>query len=184
VCAAPLGDIATDGYDDLCLLVTCCDEWKAKNSGGPVKLQNGVNVDCASVNCGNICGMACDRDSTEEPCDNICSDPTFNGTAYVFSRDGFCEPPFINRNFPTHVAFGFTVAPDIYLFGSVENVLGIPEIQQGLDNGFWMTTGTEAEMLATFNNPNASNFDGARRAEPYNEYRRSRVKSPSVCHAV
>jgi hypothetical protein len=190
VCAVPPGNIATDGCDDVCLLVACCDGWKVKPNSSPVKLQNNETVNCSAVNCGNVCRMACDREPTGESCSDTCeAPPFFTGRAYVFSRIGTCSSPFlqypfINFKSPTHVGFGFEVSPGIFLFGSVENSIGDIYVPAGSDNGFWMATGTHLEMLATFKNPAASKFHGALGAKPYDQYRMSRVGSPAICAAV
>jgi hypothetical protein len=86
LCAMPPGLIATDGCDDVCTLATCCDGWTT-NTGGPVELPNGVMVDCSTVNCGNVCRMACDRTGTSAACDALtpCGAPS-QGLAYVFMR--------------------------------------------------------------------------------------------------
>jgi hypothetical protein len=187
VCALPPGNIATDRCDDVCLLTECCDGWQNGNSPTSPVLQNRMNVDCASVDCGNVCRMACDRVGTSEACNSTCSIPTpFDGQAYVFSRKGFCNPdkyPFVGRLGPTHVGFGFAVSPGIYVFGSVEDTAGLPLIVDG-DNQYWMATGTLDQMMATFLNPRSSGFHGALLAKPYDQYRTATIRNPLVCAAV
>jgi hypothetical protein len=185
ICALPPGFMSTDGCDEVCILAeSCCGNWVSNNNY--VSLQSRTNISCSSVNCGNVCSMACNRVAyTSESCNSVCSTPTFPaGAAYVFSRDGYCNPPFIDFSSPTHVGFGFQVAPEVYLFGSVENGKGYTLVWRGDDNGFWMTTGTLQEMMATFLNPSASGFHGALLAKPYNQYRYTIVEGPSVCNAV
>jgi hypothetical protein len=141
--------------------------------------------------------MACDREGTNEACNNVCSSPTpFNGHAYVFSRTGICIPPnppltvpfitfpFIDPLAPTHVGFGFEVVPGVYVFGSVEDTSASLIVPTGGDNRYWMATGTLAQMLATFRYPPASQFHGALLAEPYDQYRNTSVQNPSICAAV
>jgi hypothetical protein len=183
ICASPPGNVATDGCDDVCILVGCCNGWTSEQSGS-VTLQNGDNIPCSSVNCGNVCRMACDRDPTPEGCNKLCRDTTSHGRAYIFSRPGFCEPPIIDPHSPTHIAFGFEVSHDVFLFGSVENHGGSPIVLPTFDNGFWMTTGSRAEMFATMANPSGSGFDGTQSVPPYNEYRMSAVRHPLVCAAT
>jgi hypothetical protein len=188
ICANPPGTTATDGCDDVCLLTECCDNWEP--NGTSVTLQNGNNVDCSTVNCGNVCRMACDRQNTTELCINPCKSLTSGGTAYVFSRNGFCnpkKPQFVDPVNPTHVGFGFKVASDVYVYGSVENRPGCISVLGGFDNGFWMTTGSSAQMLATFSNPSASGFHGAifgGKVARYNKYKTSTVQTPNVYGAV
>src|SRR5579859_5141356 len=83
VCAIPPGLVATDGCDDVCVLAGCCNGWQIRRPIRLVKLPNGKSVDCASVNCGNVCRMACDREGTPEACVNPCNSLTSRGTAYV-----------------------------------------------------------------------------------------------------
>jgi hypothetical protein len=185
VCAMPPGTIATDGCDDVCLLTKCCKNWERTGSHEKITLPNKNMVDCSTVNCGNICRMACERESTGEACtcDNLKSD----GKVYVFGRDGFCYPPLINPLSPTHVGFGFQVAPHLYLFGSVENGGGCARVPAGQDNGFWMATGSSGEMLATFRNPSNSGLHGTiypGKVPPYDHYKASTVKQPKVGDAV
>jgi hypothetical protein len=66
ICAEPPGTISTDGCDDVCLLVECCNGWQTETGVPTVQLPNGKSVDCTSVNCGNVCRMACDREGTAE----------------------------------------------------------------------------------------------------------------------
>src|SRR5271155_5785386 len=87
----------------------------------------------------------------------------------------------------THVGFGFEVAPDVYVFGSLENGAGWPLILPGFDNGFWMTTGSSAQMLATFKNPPASGFHGTLHGAavpPYDQYKTTVVPGDRICDAV
>lgn len=183
ICAMPPGVIATDGCDDICNLVGCCSGWETDGIGSE-ELPSGEYVDCSGVNCGNVCRMACDRVTTDEPCNKVCGNLMSDGTAYVFSRPGFCEPPVVDSKSPTHVGFGFEVSSGVYLFGSVENSGGFPIVLSNFDNGFWMTTGTLEEMLATFANPSASGFYGTSGVPPYTEYRTSVVQTPRVCKAA
>jgi len=189
---------ATDGCDEICILAeTCCDGWQAKPNTN-VKLASGNTVACSLVNCANVCRMACDRDTkatygdTLAPCSSSCSSITSNGKAYVFVRPGVCDLPAgtVNVACPTHVGFGFEVSSDVFIFGSLENGPKSASTAYGstvldnYDNGFWMTNGTEAMMLATFTNPWASCFHGTLEVSPYVEYKTTTVESPSVCVAV
>jgi hypothetical protein len=86
----------------------------------------------------------------------------------------FTGVPYVSPSDPTHVGFGFEVAPDVYVFGSVENGAGWITIAPGSDNGFWMTTGSKEQMLATFSNPAASGFHGTLHGHavaPYDSYK-------------
>lgn len=190
-CAVPPGTIATDGCDDVCLLVGCCNGWQTGTTPSTVTLPDGNVVNCANVNCGNVCRMACDRVNTAEGCNSVCSTLT-SGTAYVFGRPGVCGISIntVNPSCPTHVGFGFEVSPGIFLFGSVENgpgsasTLGGSTVIGGNDNGFWMTTGTQAEMLATFNDPAGTCFHGTLQVSPYTQYKTYVVQNPIVCTAT
>jgi hypothetical protein len=88
------------------------------------------------------------------------------------------------------VGFGFEVSPGIFLFGSVENgpgsaaILVGSTVLAGNDNGFWMTTGTQAEMLGTFNDPAGTCFHGTIGVSPYTHYKAYVVQNPTVCYAT
>lgn len=183
ICAEPPGLVTTNGCDDVCILAAmCCNGWGA-NNGGNVKLPNGVQVSCSSVNCGNVCRMVCDRTTRGvEACNKNCSMVTSTGAAYVFMRPGFCIRGVANPFSPTHVGFGFEVSPGVFLFGSVENSGGSPVVLPGFDNGFWMTTGTVDQMMATFRDPSYSCFHGM--SQGYTAYKMTVVQNPSVCAAV
>lgn len=207
LCAQPPGNFTTDGCDDVCVLTTCCSDWGTPTSNTK-ELPNGVVIDCSSVNCGNVCRMACERETLGlEACDSTCTDVTgqgIAGEAYVFGRPGVCGvaglaglfstgfSSVVNPTCPTHVGFGFRVSQDAYLFGSVENRLGwpLPGILAGLyvpanaDNGYWMTTGTFDQMIETFRNPCDSCFHGALLVPGYTEYRFATVQNPSICTAT
>jgi hypothetical protein len=187
VCAEPPGGIATDGCDDVCLLTKCCSNWMP--NGGTATLQNEKDVDCPTVNCGNVCRMACDRQGTSEPCDldYNCGDLRSDGRVFVFSRNGNCLSPTLDSGSPTHIGFGFEVAQDVYMYGSVENGAGCTTVEQNFDNGFWMTTGSKDQMLATFRKPWLSLFHGTIspiKVAKYDQYKMSAVQTPKVCDAV
>jgi hypothetical protein len=133
--------------------------------------------------------MACDRQVNSTACPNTCSvPPGFAGQAFVFSRKGECNPnnllPVGIGVPPTHVGFGIEVAPNTYVFGSVEDTSGNPFVPAGDDNQFWMSSGNQMQMLAAFLNPRATQFHGAMKADPYDLYRYTNVANPSVCAAV
>jgi hypothetical protein len=136
VCAEPPGGIATDGCDDVCPLTKCCSNWKP--NGSNATLQNGKSVDCPTVDCGNVCRMACDRQGTGEACglDYNCGDLASDDTVYMFGRNGTCLSPLLDTSSPTHIGFGFEVAQDVYMYGSVENGGGCATVEQNFDNGF------------------------------------------------
>jgi hypothetical protein len=183
ICAMPPGLLATDGCDDVCTLATCCEDW-GTNNGGVVTLPNEVNVDCPSVNCGNVCRMACERAAdTVEACNKICGGTNI-GDAYVFRRLGFCFNGFALPTAPTHVGFGFEVSKGVFLFGSLENGGGSPLVSPDDDNGFWMATGTLSQMFATFREPCESCFHGAIGTSGYAEYRTYSVPNPFICEAT
>jgi hypothetical protein len=197
VCAEPPRTLATDGCDDVCVLTACCTNWTPKPKGSTATIQNGNIVDCSTVNCGNVCRLACDRQSSDEACvpDNNCGDLASDGRVFVFSRNGNCdawnlaffESPTPDPSSPTHVGFGFEVARDVFMFGSVENGGGCAIVEQGFDNGFWMTTGSIDQMLATFRNPPVSGFHGTifpKNVANYDQYKESAVQTPNVCDAV
>lgn len=203
ICAEPPGTAATDGCDDVCVLTTCCKEWKPSQNG-KVTLPHGTTIDCSTVNCGNVCRLACDRQDASEACeaDYNCTNLSADGEAYVFSRNGGCDPfkiltfhsPIPDPTSPTHVGFGFKVAEGIYVFGSVENGAGCAYVPAGNafvipgnDNGFWMATGSKDQMLTTFQYPPASKFHGTIspiHVANYTQYKTSKVEKPNVCAAV
>jgi hypothetical protein len=158
ICAGPPGLVATDGCDDVCLLATCCNGW-GTNNGNSMELQNRQHVNCSTVNCGNVCRMACDRAANaNEACDKTCGEITSMGHAYVFSRPGCCYQGVTGPFAPTHVGFSFEVSRGVYLFGSVENGVGLPIVSSRFDNGFWMATGSLDQMFATLKEPCESCF--------------------------
>jgi hypothetical protein len=202
ICAEPRGTVATDGCDDVCVLTECCKEWKPRSN--TLELPNGITIDCSTVNCGDVCRLVCGRQDTPEPCaaEHNCINLSTDGEAYVFSRNGDCKPfdidilgfhiliPSAVPSSPTHVGFGLEVAQDVYVFGFVENGAGCAAVPPGKDNGFWMTTGSKDQMLATFSDPSASRFYGAIfpidviNHNQYNQYKTSKVETPNVCAAV
>lgn len=201
VCTEPPGTIATDGCDDVCLLSRCCKEWTSEGStpGSSIKLSDGTTTYCAWVDCGNVCSPVADREGTAEACstDYNCTNLSTDGEDYVFGRNGNCQPfhilgytskfPFPNPFSPTHIGFGFQVAPKVYVFGSVENRAGCAIVLPGGDNGFWMTVGSKQEMLATFKNPSSSGFHGTTwpgNVANYDQYKMTRVKTLDVSAAV
>ena len=142
-------------------------------------LSNKAPLDCSTVNCGNVCRMTCDRDSTPEGCVTPCGKIKSNGRAYVFKRPGCCFGGVAAPFAPTHTGFGFEVYPGTFVFGSVENGQGTPSVNDGSDNGFWMSTGSLDEMFATMFQPCSSCFHGAIGRPGYTEYKKYTVKSPN-----
>ena len=192
ICGKPPVGISTDGCDEVCTLAKmCCNGWQA-NTSGSVKLLSGSTAACSQVDCGNVCRMACDRQGIAESCSSVCTSNMAYGDAYVFVRPGVCDIPnqLPDPACPTHVGFGFEVSPRIFVFGSLENgphsaaILFQSVVVDGADNGFWMTTGSEAAMLATFADPAASCFHGTLGVSTYVEYKTYAVPQPNVCNAV
>lgn len=170
-------------------------------------------VDCGNV-CRMACEREGTAEACNTPCSSISSkgraylfgrpgvckvecDPRFMlplnviGPTFVLPIPNFlgCQLQ-VNAACPTHTGFGFEVSPGMFLFGSVENgpgrdnnLLGVVVFQDH-DNGFWMTTGTLREMLATFANPWASCFHGALETTPYTDYEEYTVQRPDACSAT
>jgi hypothetical protein len=101
-----------------------------------VILQNGVTIDCSAVDCGNVCRMACNRNTTssDSACTNTCGEITSTGSVYVFRRPGCCYNSLAAPFVPTYVGFGIQVAPNVFLFRSVENGVGLPQVFAPKDN--------------------------------------------------
>lgn len=84
LCAIPPGTISSDGLDDVCVLVACC------NGGNTVTVQipSGSYIACLDVNYTSVCDLsnirsglgneACDSTCTSLISSNECSDPKPN----------------------------------------------------------------------------------------------------------
>jgi hypothetical protein len=73
LCANPPGTISSDGRDDVCVLVACC------NPGSPivVEIPSGSFIACSDVNCTSVCDLSNMRSSLGgEACDSTCTAPT------------------------------------------------------------------------------------------------------------
>lgn len=73
LCANPPGTISSDGFDDVCVLVACC------NPGNPitVEIPSGSFIACSDVNCTSVCDLSNMRSSLGgEACDSTCTAPT------------------------------------------------------------------------------------------------------------
>src|SRR5437868_7245410 len=76
--------MSSDGLDDVCLLVACC------NSRAParVEIPDGSNLACFDVNCRSVCGLVSARSTLGgEACDNTCV-PSFNWAPLVQTACG------------------------------------------------------------------------------------------------
>jgi hypothetical protein len=175
VCAIPPGLVSSDGCDDVCLLTACCTDWitNGPDPVHPVTLRSGAVVDCADAVCPNVCRMACDRtNSGGESCHSVCAS-SISTEAYVFVRR------FGAHGFG-HVAFGFKVASNLFVYGSLEDPNGTHQIDSGEDNGFWLRDGTFNDMLCAMKSPPIM---GAESYDPY--YKKYSVPdAPNVCSAV
>ncbi|PMD36357.1 hypothetical protein L207DRAFT_602431 [Hyaloscypha variabilis F] len=80
LCASSPGTISSDGFDDVCVLVACC------NSGSPaaVELPSGKNITCLNVNCKSVCSLANMRSGLgNEACNDVCVPTPFNWAPLV-----------------------------------------------------------------------------------------------------
>jgi hypothetical protein len=70
LCAYPPGTVASDGYDDVCVLTSCCIGSKIQT----VEIPNGQNIPCNNVNCTSVCQLSQNRATLgEEACDSTCT---------------------------------------------------------------------------------------------------------------
>ena len=69
LCASPPGTISNDGFDDVCVLVECCNG----QSNPTVEIPSGSLVTCSDVNCTSVCNLASMRNGGNEACNSICS---------------------------------------------------------------------------------------------------------------
>jgi len=73
LCASPPGLTASDGFDDVCNLVSCC----LNGSPTSVELPSGQYITCSDVSCANVCSFSQQRvNMQEEACDKTCIPPT------------------------------------------------------------------------------------------------------------
>jgi hypothetical protein len=75
LCAASPGTISSDGFDDVCVLVPCC------NAASPssVEIPSGSTILCFNVNCESVCSLANQRNLLgNEACDSTCVPFTFD----------------------------------------------------------------------------------------------------------
>jgi hypothetical protein len=80
LCASSPGTKSSDGFDDVCVLVACC------NSGSPaaVELPSGKNIACLNVNCKSVCSLANMRSGLgNEACNDVCVPTPFNWAPLV-----------------------------------------------------------------------------------------------------
>ncbi|KAF4624620.1 hypothetical protein G7Y89_g13550 [Cudoniella acicularis] len=72
LCSIPPGIISSDGQDDVCVLVACCNGEDTPE----VEIPSGSFIDCLSVNCTSVCSLSQVRNGlSNEACDNTCTPP-------------------------------------------------------------------------------------------------------------
>lgn len=72
LCADPPGTISSDGFDDVCNLVQCCNGGNTPT----VELPSGLTILCLDANCNSICTLSNMRSSlANEACDSTCPPP-------------------------------------------------------------------------------------------------------------
>jgi hypothetical protein len=54
LCANPPGTISSDGFDDVCVLVGCCNG----GSNVDVDIPSGSFITCLNVNCTSVCDLS------------------------------------------------------------------------------------------------------------------------------
>lgn len=72
LCADPPGTISSDGFDDVCVLVACC------NGGNTLtaEIPSGSVIACSDVNCTSVCNLSIARSGLGiEACNNVCNPP-------------------------------------------------------------------------------------------------------------
>src|SRR5271155_5870170 len=73
LCSSPPGTNASDGLDDVCVLVACCNGGNAINA----QLPNLALIPCNTVNCFNVCTLSIMRSNLgAEACDSTCIPPS------------------------------------------------------------------------------------------------------------
>ena len=112
--------------------------------------------------CPNVCRLACDRTNRGgEFCNSVCAS-SISTEAYVFVRR-FGASGF------GHVAFGFKVASNRFVYGVLEDLHGTLHIDSGKDNGFWLRDGMFNDMSCAMKSPPIVG------AKPYDPRRSKRV---------
>lgn len=72
LCSNPPGTTSSDGLDDVCVLVACC------NGGdtAAVEIPSGSSIACPNVNCTSVCDLSNMRSGLGiEACDSTCTPP-------------------------------------------------------------------------------------------------------------
>jgi len=172
LCAYAPGIRASNGFDEVCNFAEeCCTDWVGTGAFGTTTLGTGATVDCTSVNCPNVCRLACEKELLGiDACRTLCSVAPSVGKAVV--------PINHHGAFGLgHTGFGFEVAPDYYLFGGLENPTGAPSLHVNTNNGFWDDNGNGVTMLNFFHAPPIGDRYSRR-------HKSIDVPSPNVCHAV
>lgn len=82
ICAISPGIISSDGFDDVCNLVDCCNGGSTLS----VKIPSGSTIACKDVDCKSVCNLSLARNGgndANEACINTCTPPSFDWAPLV-----------------------------------------------------------------------------------------------------
>lgn len=121
LCANPPGTIASDGFDDVCNLVDCCNRGNTQ----AVELPSGKSIICSTANCTSICSLSnMRRNLTGEACVSSCT-PTSSGRVCIFNAPSGAKGW-------GHVGWAFQVASTTsWVYGAAEDASGARQIPPG-----------------------------------------------------
>ncbi len=87
LCAISPGTISSDGFDDVCTLVDCCNG----SHTASVKLQSGSTIACSNADCTNVCNLSIARSGLGiEACNTVCNPPAPVPESHPSFDGGIC----------------------------------------------------------------------------------------------